>query len=812
MSEKCKAKYKNLNLIQSFSEQRYATVQLIEQACQNDEWLRQQVEKLSYLTPPAVRKRFSPILVDENSSYGYLKNENKDIIFDTSTSKPVVVDFTDFNLIDENKSDCAFESYVSQIDGEIHSRAIVPMVESFTNTDVKNFDQGDKINSFWYVGFDKAKNYNIRPDWIKDEFDREIPSVVRLQTFKVPSEVVGEGETAYLESVSLYLENNGVTNSNWASPLYVQIWNTKTVESNVTYWDKTTKKSVKTGATENIPWPTGTPKNPLAQAVFHPEKTSPGFYNFVLDRAVKVTGGSYYTIAVLSPLSHYEHCPRIGGWGRNCATHKYEDGDAFLSENNGYSRTRYGRNDEKVAYKQGKYTPRDFAFQCHIRKYETGYDTEGDYYLYLKPILSNPMTSVKLGGIYYGDEINNHDVSVTVQISTDGRTWTDLPNASTLTFNDEIKPRVLFVRAKLSTSNPEDTPSIEKIDLTINTELPTEMYVRTHYYSPKLSPMLGANLWGRIYAPFSLSPDDGKIDCSVEIIQEKLVTEHFTITSVDELENFNHLGIFDPDHVIGASTDDIVEYLTDYPEVIALLKKNNVYIKPVTIDNTTYFLSFDSEDVENDIGGLKLANKPAYPIKECLIQPNGTENVQSYGEWYDFNVNYTDDVFTVRKSVLNDMPNGSLAISYNPVFVDNLSLEEVADRIDNDTGLAEEGLILDYFKEDFDIDSVNVERRRVGLRVAPVDPIRQVILNKDTDDEEELFEGIDFDVDYVSRELVFPIVGDDGKSSILQEGNTLEVVYTPNLEDTSIAIGYYATREDTVHQCSIESNYFEYKV
>ena len=57
MSKKCKPKYKNLNLIQSFSEQKYATVQLMNQVCSNDEYLRQKVEELNYLTPPSVRKK-----------------------------------------------------------------------------------------------------------------------------------------------------------------------------------------------------------------------------------------------------------------------------------------------------------------------------------------------------------------------------------------------------------------------------------------------------------------------------------------------------------------------------------------------------------------------------------------------------------------------------------------------------------------------------------------------------------------------------------------------------------------------------------
>ena len=67
---KCNPSYKNLNEIQSFSEQRYATVQLMEQACMNDEYLKQEVDELGYLTPPRVRKRFTPILLDEQNSWG----------------------------------------------------------------------------------------------------------------------------------------------------------------------------------------------------------------------------------------------------------------------------------------------------------------------------------------------------------------------------------------------------------------------------------------------------------------------------------------------------------------------------------------------------------------------------------------------------------------------------------------------------------------------------------------------------------------------------------------------------------------------
>ena len=75
--DKCKPNYKNLNEIQSFSEQRYVTVQLMEQACMNDEYLKQYCERLNYLSPPAVRISLKDMFnwIDPEKSYGYASDE-----------------------------------------------------------------------------------------------------------------------------------------------------------------------------------------------------------------------------------------------------------------------------------------------------------------------------------------------------------------------------------------------------------------------------------------------------------------------------------------------------------------------------------------------------------------------------------------------------------------------------------------------------------------------------------------------------------------------------------------------------------------
>ena len=92
MVENCPAEYKNLNEIQSFSEQMYPTVQWAEQNCKNDEWLKKKVEELEYLTPPAIRKRFSPILLDKMNSWGCKLNSGEGSRKNTVTFSSIVPD------------------------------------------------------------------------------------------------------------------------------------------------------------------------------------------------------------------------------------------------------------------------------------------------------------------------------------------------------------------------------------------------------------------------------------------------------------------------------------------------------------------------------------------------------------------------------------------------------------------------------------------------------------------------------------------------------------------------------------------------
>ena len=539
----------------------------------------------------------------------------------------------------------------------------------------------------------------------------------------------------------------------------------------------------------------------------------------LLDKALTVNAGEKYAIVLFSPLSHNEHCPRVGGWGRNCAVDKYTGGDAFLSENNGKSFIRYGHRDQQVAYRFGQQIPQDFAFQCHIRTYTSGRDTTEQYYLYLNPIITNPIKTVQINPISVGGNENSNNNLLVFEVSPTGKpnSWITLDNTYRATFsidpNTNEYPHMCFVRARMKANLPsgsqstEVTPYIEKFLVQLELDAPSEMYARTLFYTPKLSPMLGANVWGRVYAPFTAEPS---VEGSVEIIQERLFTEHFTIITAEQLSDYTYIDDddnvqstiegLDVEKITDPDMDVRYQYLIDNPTALNLLKAENIYVKPYTyIKNETTIT-----DLMSFTEGIQLTNSPAYPIQQVLSQPYGNTEIQAYGEWLDFTFDYDTDRLNFytdnANNTVNSIPVGNLAVMYNPIFIQDLTSNEVGLREDG------EGLILDYFKETFIISDTELENRGVTLRVSAVDPIRSLLLNGD-----ELHEDIDFTVDYTNHLITFPVL-DNNSTTILNPGDKLVVIYTPNLEDTGIALGYRAKRSNKDKQMIIQPNYIEYKV
>ena len=99
--------------------------------------------------------------------------------------------------------------------------------------------------------------------------------------------------------------------------------------------------------------------------------------------------------------------------------------------------------------------------------------------------------------------------------------------------------------------------------------------------------------------------------------------------------------------------------------------------------------------------------------------------------------------------------------------------------------------------------------REIELRAEPVDPIRKVVVVKDDGTEYSLVENIDYILN--EKTIVLEIINFDGESPIISVNDIVKVVYTPNLDDSSISLGYYAKRSNNDNTVEIQPNYIEYK-
>ena len=262
------------------------------------------------------------------------------------------------------------------------------------------------------------------------------------------------------------------------------------------------------------------------------------------------------------------------------------------------------------------------------------------------------------------------------------------------------------------------------------------------------------------------------------------------IIEPDDLINYLWIPELDADAIRKSS--NLTQYLTDNPSAITILSNYQVY-------------------VQGFITSLKFVNSPSYPIRGCNLTPaeTGVKNI-GYGEWYDYTVDYGEDTLTFRNNVLSSMPKGALTVKYNPLFLSGLTPQEIGQKIDKnvstDGDLNDEGLVLDYFKETFIVNEDNVETRTIDLRTTPVDPIRHLYYNG-----EELKQDRDYTIDFNKNQIQFPVVNTDNESSILNVNDTIEIIYTPNIDDNGIAIGWYAERTNILKQARIYPYYIEYK-
>lgn len=783
---KCPANYKNLGC-ESFGEQKYVTAEMLRQFCMNDEYLYQQLLELWKWTSPVTRKRFNPIPLDETKSFGVTQSTSGIINFDKARNCLTHINFSRYNaagtadsegtvyegenLIDVGKSDTII--YSKKQGNDIQKEVTIPKTLA-TKTDKTTRDYspftvfetdaaGDIIyddegypkiisdsllcNEYWYVGFDRNRHYETRPNWLNNQLNGEIPGVTRAQTFKARSSGV-------LEEVTLNIH----CTSNTAMPLVVQIRRTEMVNG--------------------VYQPVNSDEPHLAYQEVRFTTTDPGVVSIHFDHPAIVEKDQTYAIVLLSPLSHPSNCYWVGGWNRACKAEIYSEGDAFLSENCGYTWMRYGKDDSSLAYHQGSKAPQDFGFICHITSTEEKYDTTKDYYCYFKPFLTSPVKTFALTSV---NDNQASSTSVTYELWT-GNEWTTLAD-NTYTFPEGQRRQETLFRAKLKSLDGVSAPAIYALGVVIEQEAPLKAYARTQYYTPaRFGTILGANVWGRINAPYILEPN---VTASVEIIRNQIAIENFDIIKNTGIYRYQFL----TDTEIPVPTDSsstaayeakMQTFCEQNPDVLDTLANNDVYV-------VGYFMD------------IKFNNQPASNILSCnYSKADGT--VEYLAEYHDYTVDYETAVLTFYNECTSE---GRISIEYNPCFIKDLNGSMVYDGTSYVTG-GDMPFALDYMTEDITVTDNDLENGYVELKTYALDPMRSITLNPDTSSEESLIEDEDYTVDYNNHRINIPVAN-------YKTGDKLHIEYTPDLDDTGIAIGYKLSRTNTDNQVTIEKNWIEYK-
>lgn len=774
----CPAKYSHIQT-SNFGDRKKVSEELLRALCANDAYLNAKVKELFDLSDPVSRKRFTPIILDELNSFGVVEghyNRNPVYQFDNNESNGETYNIAfNMNADDDRYQDDLIDlaKTTAMIDSS-HGYALCTtyqqkVVDKSTKCTHRPGHADWAVNAYWYIAYNKSKNYNLKAEWLKNEY-MSIPAVCRAQTFKV---VKG----GYLENITLKLR----VKTNTGSPLTVEI-----------------RDVVASGKKKGQP--VGNKVIARQKLTFKTSGESSQAIKF--DKPPYLETGKTYAVVLRSPLSTYSKCFAIGGWGKNCNQDPYSPGSAFLSEDNGYTWIKYGKQ-EKVAYRDGKNAPVEFAFECHIRQApETLYHLK-DHWIYLKPIHTNPIKKVELYS-----EANTNGGTIVYQISRDGKNWITLNenNNYTKDWGDNVKYKpYLFVRVKLRpTSNKRNSPTVSHLTIKTTTVAPLSAYARTIFYFPEQSGMLGASIWGELNAPYIIS-DSEQTSMAIDIVRNFESRVHFKLLD-DTVEDL--YGIQDSNYVSPGSealTNYTIEelereelrkfvgksYLTEYkyafPDNISNSEFNQAIRSDADIQeflcinhslyasDGTSFIDFLREKGAYIVGSFNLE----YASDEQLIDPNTTIPYFKLIQLPDSPAYPLIQVSTLQDTLF-DVISQRDAILYlieviddeetadeQMATLDNYSDEQLTSYLQTDT----HGLVNHLQENNVYIEGINTDKLSTYGN--------QIVYS----------EWLDYDVDYENNTLRFFTDLDDGNDTS-EPGTTDDVEVLGNLKSGELIVEY----------------------
>lgn len=772
----CPPVYRNIQC-ENFGNKKQITSQLLRQFCKNDAYLYEQIQELWDTTDPESRKRFyPPSFMDLNSSYGiesyiletdYEKEQfdywdtvyrfsqktnieyyvdfdsSNDKIVETEDTRKIYsdsildfdVDYTE-NRLEIVREEDAQGNVISTLRPEITTETAREIIQhkavyekAYVQKATEQLGKQKKdaycygaygnwhCNSYWYSGFNRSKNYNIKSAWRKNQDSYDIPSVCRSQTFTAEN-------TGRVNKVSLKMQGDATS----VSPVIVEIRTTT----------KTGKPSTKV----------------LARTEKRFTHNTGSITAFEFKEMAKIEKGKKYAIVVRSPLSNFGKTVRWGGWARTCFSNAkkqaYYKGDAFLSEDNGKTWIKYGKNRDGKSYGSHWYDwgiaerPLDFGFEVFIKPitekkiktttnklvasaYEEELDVEysyfkkGTYYLNFKTIYTSNINNVFISEYYHENRENSDLAQYTFQYynpeyTDESDKWVDV-EGNYISFA-QFKHSYSFLKLRLKLDLKQSTmgnieidqsnttlrnimsekgisnapiPFLDSLEIRINCRHPAKAYLRTQYYHPPMENMLGASLWSEVNAT-AIVKNNATLD--IDIIHEKEAIEHFKFYQLESINVPLTKTLNDEQKEI---VDELNSYIMDFENSTTYRNQQNiiqyilndklgdgaflnylqirltpVYILPFRYENTDYTF-FDK---------IELPHYPAKPLLKCEVGEEDiivdTSNIVGRSEFGAYYSVGKDISKTISKVYVAYYTNLSVENEYdeNGYELNNLDYEE----------------------------------------------------------------------------------------------------------------------------------------
>lgn len=473
---------------ESYGDQMKVTETLLKSTGKNTMWAKQQIEDLWDTTDPEIRKRFTPVVSNDEDSYGMILDEGQNIFkFSDQTRFDLDEHFVLDTQLDKARTTVALDAYGQNVK--------IPGALGAAVMDAKSANSMSAgVNTYYYAGWKRTSQYKIKSAVLKNPLGATIPSVARAQTFR-PT-VSGK-----LETIMVKLHANPRTEGK----TYLEL-----------------RRVVNGKPTSTVLAREEIPIKKMAAAAWYAVK----FPNPPI-----VTSGADYAWIVRSPLTSYSHHVGVAGWTSHCKSDKYPLGRALTSYDNCKTWVFHGYDDNKVPYREGRYRPIDFAFITYVQSLATQYVINTDYFCYWKPMKTNPITAVKIDADYS----LGTGGSIVFQYSIDNVNWVTIEPDVTAPLSEPY-PKMIWFRAKLRTSSAGSTPTLTHFTAELTTTPAIDGYLLTEFYNPRLTMPLGASIWSGVGAPVDLAPDTF---ARVEIIRNTVQVDHFIGDGTTDTFNLN---------------------------------------------------------------------------------------------------------------------------------------------------------------------------------------------------------------------------------------------------------------------------------